>query len=175
MSDRLLQLADRARERASRAAKRAERANAEFRQIMDMIPVGQPILRGHHSQKRHEATLARADRRMREYVSEGAAAEQALAAAKHHEARAAALSHAGATSPEPYQVGDVVVARFTNSGRVLEITGEIVDRTLNAWKVYAPSPYPNDDRVQAWPIPCAGRPRYSPNNSVIRYKEADDD
>ncbi len=76
-------------ERYERAEDRAERmasyaANAEARsaagyqrahEIADMIPFGQPILVGHHSERRHRRDLDRMDRGMRTAVDESAKAE----------------------------------------------------------------------------------------------------
>lgn len=63
------------------AEKRAAKAAAAFKQSRDMvsaIPMGQPILIGHHSEKRHRALLAKIDRKMRAGVESSTMAE-------HHE------------------------------------------------------------------------------------------
>lgn len=71
-------MAGRERERAQRAERRhdgltrkaerhgasAQAAYERFRAELDVIPPGQPILVGHHSERRHRAALARADRAM---------------------------------------------------------------------------------------------------------------
>lgn len=63
---------ERRMERAERlrdwAAKRATRSNGQFRRAHELIagiPVGQPILVGHHSERRHRRTLERSDNAMR--------------------------------------------------------------------------------------------------------------
>jgi hypothetical protein len=68
--------AERRETKLERTAERARRMLAESksrekaaRQIMDVIPPGQPILVGHHSEKRHRRDLARMDRNMRAAVT----------------------------------------------------------------------------------------------------------
>jgi hypothetical protein len=47
-----------------------------------------------------------------------------------------------------FEVGQVVTARFTNSGRVNQFTGRIVGKTKNYWKVESiTSPYENEQPV----------------------------
>ncbi|MEX5634973.1 DUF3560 domain-containing protein [Parafrankia sp. FMc2] len=72
-------------ERAGRAAARAERftgysenaagrseaAEAGAREIQRHIPFGQPVLYGHHSQKKHEKALERIDSGLRKSFAEG--------------------------------------------------------------------------------------------------------
>lgn len=69
------------KERATLAAERAKATS-----IADMIPMGQPILAGHHSQRRHENDLARIHRSMHRQI---AASE---AAADHDRKAASAAS-----------------------------------------------------------------------------------
>lgn len=57
--------AERLREWAGKREARAAAGFEKARQIGDMIPLGQPILVGHHSQGRHERDLARIDAGMR--------------------------------------------------------------------------------------------------------------
>lgn len=56
---------ERYRERAEKAQRLSEVAYQRARSMLDMIPMGQPILVGHHSEKRHRAHLARIDTSMR--------------------------------------------------------------------------------------------------------------
>lgn len=53
--------AERLEQRAAKAELEAERRFAAGRQIADGIPMGQPILVGHHSEGRHRRDLARID------------------------------------------------------------------------------------------------------------------
>jgi hypothetical protein len=70
------------------AAGRRDKAAAGFeraRKIADGIPLGQPILVGHHSEKRHRRDLARIDAGM-------AAGVESQKMAEHHESKAAGLA-----------------------------------------------------------------------------------
>lgn len=60
--DRRLAKADRYREWADKREQKAEADAARSKAISDMIPFGQPILEGHHSEKRHRADLDRVER-----------------------------------------------------------------------------------------------------------------
>ena len=70
------------------AKSRKAKANAEYqkaRNATDGIPFGQPILVGHHSEKRHRAAIARSDSAMGRVVENSNMAE-------HHESKAAGLA-----------------------------------------------------------------------------------
>ncbi|WP_394849671.1 DUF3560 domain-containing protein [Pendulispora brunnea] len=56
---------ERLRQRADRREAEAQVAHARAHTILDGIPAGQPILVGHHSEKRHRRDLARADNGLR--------------------------------------------------------------------------------------------------------------
>lgn len=67
IGDRLERSAERAERldgRAERLAGEATSASAAAHRIMDMIPSGQPVLVGHHSEKRHRRDLGRIDSAM---------------------------------------------------------------------------------------------------------------
>jgi hypothetical protein len=69
------------------AASRERKANAAISSAISMvscIPMGQPILIGHHSEKGHRALLARSDNAMRRGV-------ESADMAKHHESKAEGL------------------------------------------------------------------------------------
>jgi len=68
--ERLERKAERRREWASKADGRAERRFDAARRLADMIPLGQPILVGHHSQRRAEADRDRIHRDMGKGVAE---------------------------------------------------------------------------------------------------------
>ena len=89
---------ERRRERLERAAelarKRAAGANRTATAIWDGIPFGQPILVGHHSEKRHRNALRKADNAMRRSLEESKRAHEL-------EARAAAVGTAGISSDDP--------------------------------------------------------------------------
>ena len=69
-----------AQKREADAASRFKAAHG----VVEHIPFGQPILVGHHSEKRHRAALARHDRNMR-------AGCESADMAKHHESKASGL------------------------------------------------------------------------------------
>lgn len=88
-------------DRRERMAARAERlrayAAAEFRKAdlreeVSGIPMGQPILVGHHSEKRHRRALRRADDAMRRAIAAQRAAERLESALQHATTRPAISS-----------------------------------------------------------------------------------
>jgi hypothetical protein len=87
--------------RRQRLIERAERKDAQARaarqrsdEITRHIPMGQPVLVGHHSEKRHRRDLARSDRAMRQSVEASKEAEELRE-------RAAAVGHGGISSDDP--------------------------------------------------------------------------
>jgi hypothetical protein len=114
--------------RRARLLERAEKAQAEARAhfkradaIASMIPFGQPILVGHHSEGRHRADL----KRIRNGIGKG------VEATKHAESlqqRAAAVGTAGVSSDDPEAVAklktklaklEVDVARMKSANAAL--------------------------------------------------------
>jgi len=89
---------ERRRERFAELAEKAQgQAESRFRtagQAVDGIPMGQPILVGHHSERRHRAALAKCDRNMR-------AGCEAQKKAKYYTGKAASVGHAGISSDDP--------------------------------------------------------------------------
>jgi len=88
-------------QRRQRLAERAQRKDAEARaararsdEILSIIPPGQPVLVGHHSEKRHRRDLAKSDRAMRRSID---AAQEAA----DLRGQAAAVGHAGISSDDP--------------------------------------------------------------------------
>lgn len=86
----------RAADRAERLAERAEKhqaagdaAFAQVERIHNMIPMGQPILVGHHSEGRHRKDLDRIDRNMRKSIDEHEYAEQLQQRAELNQQKAA--------------------------------------------------------------------------------------
>lgn len=89
------------RERLENAADKAQaRSNAAYAsagRIADGIPMGQPILVGHHSERRHRRDIAKIDRGMRRFVDEGKKAE-------HLRGAAASVGTGGISSDDPEAV-----------------------------------------------------------------------
>ena len=75
---------------AANAEKRAETAFATGQQVLDRIPLGQPILVGHHSEKRHRRDLKRATGALRRGAEEQAKAEYWERRAEHSDRKAGA-------------------------------------------------------------------------------------
>jgi hypothetical protein len=66
--ERRLAKAERLREWSEKRARRSAAAFESARKVADSIPLGQPILVGHHSEKRHRRDVARIDNGMRKGV-----------------------------------------------------------------------------------------------------------
>lgn len=84
--DRRLAKAERLRGWADGREAKAETSFATASRIADMIPFGQPILVGHHSEGRHRRDLARIDRGMSQGVENSRKAEQMRSRADNIEA-----------------------------------------------------------------------------------------
>lgn len=73
------------------------------------------------------------------------------------------------TNIDAYKLGDVVVARFTNSGHVVQFVGRIAGETKNYWKVVS-----TEDGVQGWPaghlfhVATVASRIYSDNNRIVQ-------
>ncbi len=87
--ERLEAAAERARAEANRHYKRAD-----LREEVSGIPMGQPILVGHHSEGRHRAAIKRADNAMQASIEAGKRAGELAA-------RAAAVGTGGISSDDP--------------------------------------------------------------------------
>ena len=67
-----------------------------------------------------------------------------------------------------YEVGQEVIARFTNSNRIVEFKGRIIGKTKNYWKVES-----LEAGVQGWPaghmfhVATLGSRIYSQNNQIV--------
>lgn len=88
---------DRLEAGSRKAASEAAGAFGAARRIGDMIPMGQPILVGHHSEKRHRKDIAKIDRSMRKGI-------EADERSKELAARAASVGTAGISSDDPEAV-----------------------------------------------------------------------
>lgn len=86
--DRREARAERLRGWAEKREAKAEAAEAKTRQISDMIPLGQPILVGHHSEGRHRRDLERINNGWRASIENGRKAEDMRSRADNIEAAA---------------------------------------------------------------------------------------
>jgi hypothetical protein len=84
-------------ELAEKAAKKSESAYGSAHRIADVIPPGQPILVGHHSEKRHRRDLERIDNKMRQSVEESKKAE-------YYKSKALSVGDGGISSDDPEAV-----------------------------------------------------------------------
>lgn len=80
--------ADRLREWADKRMDKSDRAFQAARTIADGIPLGQPILVGHHSEGRHRRDIARIDNNMRKGVESERMAQSMTSRADNIEAAA---------------------------------------------------------------------------------------
>lgn len=90
--------ADRLEERADKAATKGQQHYQRVRSIADMIPFGQPILVGHHSEKRARKDAERIDTGMRNYIQEANKAERLEGKAESSRTHQAYLESAGVIS-----------------------------------------------------------------------------
>lgn len=81
-----------------------------------------------------------------------------------------------------FEIGNIVIARFTNCHRNHQFKGEIVGKTKNYWKVRCMQDFRMDDRTgtlypevdRVFHIATEGSKTYSANNCIAR-KLADTD
>ena len=119
-------------ERAARAEKDSESASAKAARIASFIPMGQPILVGHHSEKRHRRDLERIDNGMRRaFEAQGEAAELRR--------RAEAVGTGGVSSDDPEAVTKLQ-AKLAD----LERQQAWMKQVNAAWRK-AGKPAPNDE------------------------------
>lgn len=169
---------DRYRSYAENARRRAAEANAKALHTADMIPMGQPIITGRGSR-----TTADINRRERMSANFRKAAEEAAKAAdwdrradkrEHYEKRLEDAAEIGRNF-EGVDVGDIVTACFTNSGRYWRFKGQIVRRTVNNWKVRTldeTAPY-GEAPGRVFTIAAYPSKKFSANNRVYKLEESD--
>lgn len=80
--------------RAMKARTESGRAFQAAHQAVEAIPMGQPILVGHHSEGRHRAALKRQDSNMRKAI-------EADSKAEHYERKAAGVGTGGISGDDP--------------------------------------------------------------------------
>lgn len=81
-------------DRATDAQRESASLYGAYRRSADVIPLGQPILVGHHSEKRHRRHLERLDNMMRRSV-------EADEKARHYAGKAASVGTSGISSDDP--------------------------------------------------------------------------
>ncbi len=113
-----LDMADRARARSNAAYEGTKR-------ILDCIPPGQPILVGHHSERRHRSDLNRVDAGMRKSFEEDKKA-------KYYEGKAFGVGTAGISSDD-----ENAVSKLEEKIANLEKEKERMKAVNKAWRKYA--------------------------------------
>jgi hypothetical protein len=73
---------DRLHEKAGRVRAEADGSYERSREVVGRIPAGQPVLVGHHSEKRHRRDLAKSDAAMRKSIAQAKEAASLADAAK---------------------------------------------------------------------------------------------
>lgn len=96
--ERQTQRRDRYIERAVRARAEGNAAHQRANAMLDVIPLGQPILVGHHSEGRHRSTLKRADNLYRH------AFVKCAGKASHYESKADGVGRGGVSGDDPEAV-----------------------------------------------------------------------
>ena len=127
-------------ERARKAEQRASAADRAASERASHIPMGQPILVGHHSERRHRRDLERIQRGHEKAYEEREKAEELRR-------RAAAVGNGGISSDDPS-----ATAKLVEKLRALEERREHMKATNTAWRK-AGSPLP-DDAKAIW-LRCA--------------------
>lgn len=126
---------DRYEERAEKARARAESADSAARRTLDGIPMGQPILVGHHSERRHRRDLKRADGAMRR-------AHEESQKAAHYERKAAGVGRAGISTDDPQAVTKL-------RAKLAELEAQR-DRLKAIGKAWRAEGKPEADDAEAW-------------------------
>lgn len=131
-------LEDRKARLLERAEKKDQEADAHFNRSQDAvagIPFGQPILVGHHSEKRHRKDLERSDNAMRRSC-------EARDQAKRLRARAAGVGKAGISSDDP----DAIAKLEAKLETLQEAHGKM--KAFNAaWRKHK---RPGSNDLEAW-------------------------
>lgn len=113
--------------RAQRAEGRAQASWDKARQISDVIPMGQPVLRGHHSEGRHRRDLGRIHDHMRKGTEASKDAKQSRAKAASARQRVARSgSDEPRFVPDDVRKGDLVQHRSGSWHRVLRVNAKSV-------------------------------------------------
>lgn len=112
---------DRMEERAARAQTESSAASHAAHEIMRLIPPGQPILVGHHSERRHRRDLDKIDRNMRKSI-------EADEKAAYYASRAASAASNHAISSDDPDAVEKLEAKLSKLQAAQER-----DKELNAW------------------------------------------
>ena len=128
---------ERLEERARKAQAESDAAFNRADEIGKGIPVGQPLLVGHHSERGHRADLKRIDNAMRKSLEQRNKAEEL-------ERRAARVGTAGVSADDPHAMG-----KLERKLGQLEVQHRW-DKAINAAWRKAGKPAPND--TERWQL-----------------------
>jgi hypothetical protein len=145
--ERRLRRAERLREWSAGNEVRSEQRGAAADEIMSHIPLGQPILVGHHSERRHRKDLARIQNGISASVELGRKAEAQARAADEIEAQADNAIYDD--DPDAIQRLSDKIARLEAERDQMKATNAAYRKEHRA-ELAAMSPY---DRSQAIPFP----------------------
>lgn len=122
----------------------AQAAHERALRLTDGIPFGQPILVGHHSEKRHRRTLQKADDAMRR-------GSEALALSRHHASKAAGIEDQLRTSI--YSDDTDAVAQITARIELRQAEAARMARLNKWWRTHGTMrgcPTVSDAEASAW-------------------------
>lgn len=151
--ERDLHIAERHDRAAERARADAAAADATFRQISDAIPLGQPILVGHHSERRHRRDLERQHNALGKMVERTRDADEHDKLADAARARIAERAERGVAEPVPRELmaaGQVVEIWLPGGSRRRYRIAKVNRKTLG-WREGACSgSRPIDQAYRLW-------------------------
>lgn len=180
--ERLEAAADRAEARSNTAYERGD-----LREEKSGIPLGQPILIGHHSERRHRKAIERADNAMRKAVSEQKRAEELRS-------KAASAGTGGISSDDPeaimkleeklaklqrkqdlMKVHNRILRKWSKKGLKHDSEGEVFNQFVDELKAINPSINEKLARLMLEPN-CHGYIGHAPyeltnNNAKIKSTE----
>ncbi|MAZ78116.1 MAG: conjugal transfer protein TraC [Legionellaceae bacterium] len=119
---------ERYEQRAENAARRSDSRHDAARAQVAGIPFGQPILVGHHSEKRHRRDLAKHDNHMRAAIDESKKAD-------YYASKAASVGTGGISADDP----DAVTKLDTKLAKCVE-RQEFYKRVNAAWRKHQKNP-----------------------------------
>lgn len=125
---------------------------------------------GHHSEARHRGALKRSDTQIRKSIEEDQKADYWQRRVAHRGHRTRQLQQAQGLSDVVegvFNIGNIVIARFTNCNRFHSFKGEIVGRTKNDWKVKSLESFREGEAAgRVFYIPTVSSRKYSRNNRI---------
>lgn len=111
---------------ADKAAARSTTRLSTAHDLAQQLTPGQPILVGHHSEKRHRRSLARINSTMRKGIEESDKAD-------HHQSKAAGLEHQLATSiysddPDALEALTAKIEKLEQAREAIKATNRVIRR-----------------------------------------------